>query len=92
MMSTATLFRTRATAVWVLLIVATIASWILGTDHGISNHTYASIAILLIAFIKVRFVGLYFMELREAPAVLRGLFEAYCFMVCTAVIVLFVLG
>jgi caa(3)-type oxidase subunit IV len=91
-MNTATLFRTPATAVWLLLIVATIASWVLGTDHGISDHTAASIAILLIAFVKVRFVGLYFMELRDAPAVLRTLFEAYCLIVCTALIVLFVLA
>ena len=39
-----------------------------------------------IAFIKVRFVGLYFMELREAPMLLRGLFETYCIAVCTLVI------
>jgi caa(3)-type oxidase subunit IV len=86
------LLRTPATAVWVVLILATITSWMLGTDHGISNHTYASVAILLIAFIKVRLVGLYFMELREAPLVLRGIFEAYCVIVCSAVTGLFLLA
>jgi caa(3)-type oxidase subunit IV len=68
-----------------VLILATITSWVLGTEHGIDNHTIASTAILLIAFIKVRLVGLYFMELRAAPTVLRGLFEAYCVIVCTLV-------
>jgi caa(3)-type oxidase subunit IV len=61
------LLRTPATGVWVVLIVATAATWTLGTNHGFGNHTLASVAILLIAFIKVRLVGLYFMELRDAP-------------------------
>jgi caa(3)-type oxidase subunit IV len=86
-----TLLRTPATAVWVVLIAATIVTWTLGTNHGLGNHTLASMVILLIAFIKVRLVGLYFMELRDAPAVLRGLFEAYCAIACTVVIGVFLL-
>src|SRR6516165_7952486 len=66
------LLRTPATVVWVVLVIATIASWTLGTAHGMHNHSLASVLILLIAFIKVRLVGLYFMELREAPTALRG--------------------
>lgn len=66
------LLRTRTTAVWVLLTVATLLSWTLGTHHGLA------IAILVIAFVKIRFVGLYFMELRGAPPVLRVVFETYC--------------
>jgi hypothetical protein len=50
------------------------------------------VVILLIAFIKVRLVGLYFMELRGAPTVLRGLFEAYCAIVCTVVVLVFLLA
>jgi hypothetical protein len=34
---------------------------------------------------------LYFMELRETPAALRGLFEGYCIVVCTAVLGTFLL-
>jgi len=85
------LLRTPATAVWVVLIVATAATWTLGTNHGFGNHTLASVVILLIAFIKVRLVGLYFMELRDAPAALRGLFEGYCVVACTIVIGVFLL-
>jgi caa(3)-type oxidase subunit IV len=91
-MTMTALLRTPATGIWVVLILATITSWLLGTNHGIGNHTYASVAILLIAFVKVRLVGLYFMELREAPTVLRGLFEAYCVIVCTVVITLFLIA
>jgi caa(3)-type oxidase subunit IV len=83
------LLRTPASAVWVVLILATLVSWTLGTQHGVHNHATASVIILLIAFIKVRLIGLYFMELREAPTVLRGLFEAYCIIVCTVVIAVF---
>jgi caa(3)-type oxidase subunit IV len=91
-MTLTTLLRTPATGIWIVLILATVTSWVLGTEHGINNHTLASAAILLIAFIKVRLVGLYFMELREAPTVLRGLFDAYCVIVCTLVIGVFLLA
>jgi Prokaryotic Cytochrome C oxidase subunit IV len=86
------LLRTPATAVWTFLIAAAAASWKLGTDHGLgpNGYTLASVLILLIAFVKVRFVGLYFMELREAPMLLRGLFETYCIAVCALVISMFV--
>ena len=87
------LVRTRTTLVWIVLIAATALSWALGTDHGFSSddHSVASVVILFVAFIKVRLIGLYFMELREAPVVLRGLFEAYCLIVCTLTVALFLL-
>jgi heme/copper-type cytochrome/quinol oxidase subunit 4 len=85
-----TLLRTPATVVWVLLIVATAVSWALGIQHGLHDHQLSSVIILLIAFIKVRLVGMYFMELREAPNVLRGLFEAYCVIVCTLLLGIFI--
>ena len=33
---------------------------------------------MVVAVFKIRLVGLYFMELREAPLALRGVFEGYC--------------
>jgi caa(3)-type oxidase subunit IV len=86
------LLRTPATAVWAILVAATVVSWTLGTQHGFNDYTLASVVILLIAFIKVRLVGLYFMELRDAPTVLRGLFEAYCVVVCCVVVGTFLLA
>jgi len=81
--STIDLFRSSATAVWVFLIAATVLSWALGTDHGfVDDHTTASTIILVVAFVKVRFVGLYFMELKHAPVALRLLLEAWCLVVC----------
>jgi heme/copper-type cytochrome/quinol oxidase subunit 4 len=75
--------------VWGILIAATLLSWYLGADHGIHNHRVATTVILLVAFVKIRFVGLYFMELRDAPSRLRTLFEAHCLMVCTAMLTVY---
>lgn len=77
----ATLLRNRISAVWFVLIAGTLISFFLGTGHGISSHQLASIVIMLVAFIKVFLVGMYFMELRESPDVLRGLFAGYCLLV-----------
>jgi caa(3)-type oxidase subunit IV len=84
------LLRTRVTAVWFVLIAATLVSWWLGTDHGFgSDHRAASVVVLGVAFFKARLVGLYFMDLRGAPLALRGIFEAYCLLVCGLVIGMF---
>ena len=71
---------TNASLIWVLLCALTIVSWALGTNHGVGagHHLQASLVIFAVAVFKVRLVGLYFMELKMAPTVLRGLFEGYC--------------
>ena len=89
----ADLLRSSATAVWVLLIAATVASWALGTDHGfVDSHTAASITILVVAFVKVRFIGLYFMDLKDAPLALRAIMEFYCVAVCALVLAFYLAG
>jgi heme/copper-type cytochrome/quinol oxidase subunit 4 len=75
------LLRSPISVVWGVLICATLLSWWLGSGHGISSHTGASIVILCVAMVKVRLVGLYFMELRDAPLPLRSVFEGYCLLV-----------
>lgn len=87
------LARTRTTLVWLALIAATCFSWLLGTDHNIGSGSLkaAGAVILGVAFVKVRFVGMYFMELRNAPGPLRWLFEIYSFAVGTAVVLVYVL-
>lgn len=74
------LVRTNASLIWLVLCALTVVSWTLGTDHGFGegHHTPASLAIFAVAIFKVRLVGLYFMELKTAPRVLRGIFEGYC--------------
>jgi hypothetical protein len=85
----APLLTTRTTAIWFLLVLATLTTWRLGTEHGLGSHEAASVAIVVIAFVKVRLVGLYFMELRHAPVALRSLFEGYCLAVCTLVLAMY---
>ena len=85
----ASLLRTKATAIWLILVTAATVSWWLGTDHGLAaghDHTLVGVVIMLVAFFKIRLVGLYFMDLKDAPAVLRGLFEGYCVAVGALVI------
>ncbi|GGL10166.1 cytochrome C oxidase subunit IV family protein [Nocardia jinanensis] len=78
-METTTAFiRDRVTVVWGFLVAATLLSFWLGAEHGISSDNMRTAVILLVAFVKVRLIGLYFMELRDAPMALRGAFETYC--------------
>jgi hypothetical protein len=73
---TLSLFRARSTVVWLVLVVATIVSWAVGSEHGTGSAI--ALVVLGVAMFKVRFVGLDFMELRQAPLLLRGIFEGYC--------------
>ncbi|MBI3689371.1 MAG: cytochrome C oxidase subunit IV family protein [Mycolicibacterium aromaticivorans] len=70
------LMRNRAGVSWLILVAATLASFALGADHG--TGSLVAVAVLAIAAIKVRLVGLDFMELRHAPIPLRLAFEVYC--------------
>jgi len=49
----------------------------------------AAVAVVLIAYLKVRLVFLDFMELRTAPLALRLSVEAWATLVCGAVIALY---
>ena len=53
---------------------------------------YATAAILIITFVKIRFVFLDFMELRTAPWPLRMAFEVWAVSVCITLIGLYWLG
>ncbi|WP_167100376.1 cytochrome C oxidase subunit IV family protein [Mycobacterium sp. DL592] len=66
----------RARVSWLILVAATCASWALGAEHG--TGSVVVVAVLGIAAVKVRLVGLDFMELRHAPIPLRTVFEVYC--------------
>lgn len=70
------LFHARSTYVWVGLVVVTLVSWAVGAGHGLGSGV--AVWVLALAAVKVRYVGLDFMELRRAPWILRGIFEFYC--------------
>jgi len=76
------LFATRISAVWLLLVVATTISWYLDQGQAAGGMQYASIAILVIAFVKVRYVISEFMETRFAPLPLRLAGDSWCILVC----------
>lgn len=79
--------RVRITAVWLLLVIATLVSWESAQAGG--DHRLTTSAVLVIAFVKVRFIGLDFMELRSAPRPLRTVFELWLLVVCAALLVLY---
>lgn len=70
------LLTNRAGLSWLVLIAATVVSWAVGAEHGTGSTI--GVLVLGIAAIKVRLVGLDFMELRHAPIALRAAFETYC--------------
>lgn len=80
------LARSVVTPVWVLLMVATAASWSLAVDHSFGIHKAATVVVLIVAFVKVALIGLYFMELRHAPPVLRNMFHVWYLAVCSVVV------
>lgn len=80
----------RLTGYWLVLVGATVVSieFVRGL-FGASGVQAAGIAVLIIAFIKVRIVGREFMELRRAPWAAQLAFDAWAVVLCTALIVLY---
>lgn len=89
-----TLVRNNASIAWLALTALTLVSWALGTQHGLGggNHVPASLMIVVVAVFKLRLVGLYFMELRDAPVALRGIFEGYCVVLLSLLVAMYLLG
>ncbi len=77
---------------WVVLVVATLISWWVGTDHGLSDKTAACALLLIVAIGKVFLIGMEFMELRHADIRLRRAFQGYCLVLVVGLVgMLFVL-
>ncbi|MDT5076133.1 MAG: hypothetical protein QOJ80_770 [Mycobacterium sp.] len=69
-------WRERATMVWVGLMAATcVTTWGLSKDWF--SPAVAVVGVFLIAALKVRYVMLDFMELRQAPMPVRVAFELW---------------
>lgn len=69
----------RTTAIWLILVLASFLTWWLGTDdyEDRSGDRLAVAAVIVIAFLKAYLIGMEFMEVRGAPAVLRALFTGW---------------
>lgn len=80
-----TLLRERVTIVWLVLMVATcVSTWMLSKDAF--SPAVAVVGIFLIAAMKVRFVMLDFMELRDAPVPVRVAFESWIVVVTVLIL------
>jgi hypothetical protein len=69
-------------------MAATLISWGFGHGWKIDART-AGIAVIVIAFVKIRYVILDFMELRTAAIGLRVAGEAWCIVVCAILVLLY---
>jgi hypothetical protein len=76
----------RVTVVFAGLVVATCITWWLGSASSLTGGALGLAAILtiLIAFAKIYFIGRDFMELRDAPLVLRTVFTLWVGVVAVA--------
>jgi Prokaryotic Cytochrome C oxidase subunit IV len=81
----------RPAVVCAALVAATLVSWLLGVDHRLQSANHAAIGaiVLTIAFVKVRFVGMDFVDLRVAPRWLRLVFDGWLFLTGGVVVILF---
>ncbi|AKH67904.1 Prokaryotic Cytochrome C oxidase subunit IV [Spongiibacter sp. IMCC21906] len=79
-----------ATIVWLLLMVASIATtWLLSKDSFTAEA--AAVGSIAIAAFKIRLVLVHFMDLKEAPTLLRMVFEAWTAAITLAVIGLYLM-
>lgn len=78
--------RSAPAVAWVALVVATVASLIVGTDHGLHDRDVVAAVLFVVAFAKVFVVGRHFMELHGAAAPLRRAFDAYVVIVCAVLV------
>lgn len=83
------LFLNRITLVWFALVGATVLSFQMGSGLAFSDLRYAGGAILIVSFIKVRFVIAEFMELRQAPFVMRLIADLWTVAACALLVTLF---
>lgn len=81
----------RTTAIWLILILASFLTWWLGTNDSrdqLSDRVMIA-AVVVIALLKAYLVGMEFMEVRGAPAVLRGLLTGWVGLLAVAVTTLY---
>lgn len=89
----AKLFRLRITWIWLFLLVATLVSWeAVDGVAWVKDLRLAGVVVMVIAFVKARYVLLDFMELRHAPWQMRAAAEGWCLAVGLAIVIPFWTG
>jgi hypothetical protein len=81
--------QSRVTLVWLGLLSATALSLLVGHGAWISDPRHAGIVILIVAFVKSRFIVMDFMELRNSPRYMRVAAESWLVLVCAVLVALF---
>jgi heme/copper-type cytochrome/quinol oxidase subunit 4 len=82
------LLRKPVSVVWAALMLATCAStWVLSTNSVTPG--VATVAIMLIAAVKVRLVIRYFMEVRLAPLALRLVCDGWLLAVTALIVIIY---
>jgi uncharacterized membrane protein YhaH (DUF805 family) len=82
------LVNTPVTYVCFLLVLATTLSLVTARDIDPIGGSGSSAIILIIAFIKISFVGQYFMEIRHAPGFMKLIFNLWCLIASSVIIYL----
>ena len=68
------------TRLWLVLLLATVLSWWLGSDKPVASHqagVLTAVSILVVAIIKCRLVIRNYMEVRFAPSWLQWTCDAW---------------
>lgn len=82
-------FKHTINRVWAILIVLTMGTWLLGESYGVEGPAaakYLTVAILCLAFLKIRLVIRNFMEVKKAVLPLRIILDVWVFGVLSAVL------
>ena len=78
----------RVILVWVVLLALTFGSFLVGVEQGAGFASVAAAIIVGVAMLKVRLIGIHFMDLRVAPPALRAVFEGYVLVVFAVLVAL----
>ena len=83
----------RPTVIWAVLVMATAATFWVGTNHPFPmlGTKFAPALTLMLAFVKAALIGNEFMEISAAPRALRLAFSAWLAVFATATTVALVL-
>ena len=82
----------RTTFIWLVLVAATALSWGMGHGVGSADVRILSVAIIVIAFGKARFVIFEFMEIRGAPMWMQRLGHGWIMLIAGLLIARVLLG
>lgn len=78
--SLSSLMLSKASAIWLLLMLCSGLLWWLGFDHGaVQAIPYGVAALIAIAFLKIRFVVMDFMQVNKAPRLLHLILDGWIF-------------